>query len=127
MLVGWQLVEGVGDERGDFLEAAVDFAAQHPVREVEVLERVVWREGSAEFKSAATMGLKEVARCLEVFEDEGVNRVRAEGAEDRRVAGFCGDLLQETSKDGERGWIVRLFLEDSKSKSVECFCQVMSR
>ena len=53
----------------------------------------MWREGSAKFKSAATMGLKEVAHCLEVFEDEGVNRVRAEGAEDRGVAGFCGDLL----------------------------------
>ena len=71
-------------------------------------------------KTKLPIPLKQEELFLEVFEDEGVNRVRAEGAKDRGVAGFCGDLLQETSKDGERGWIVRLFLEDSDDWCVSC-------
>ena len=43
-----------------------------------VLKGFVWRERSAQVDSTTTMWLKEVADCLEVLEDEGVDRVGAE-------------------------------------------------
>ena len=39
---------------------------------------------------------------------------------DRGVARLGGDLLQKSSKDGERGWVVCLFLEDSDDCCISC-------